>query len=351
MSGNKQRRVDLHAEILARSVSVDERFSGLSPSEVHTATITFRVPASHPRRRTIGEYELRCSEFDPLVTIPGRSDEAPRVVLACDAVERLRFVSSRIFGEEIERLVVRSIEGEVKTVSYMDGVLAKPPLQCIGYEGVLVVVGGGLLLNVGAYIAEQANLGLVLYPTTALAMADGAGGKVRLNSFAFGRAYKHYYKSYYEPDRIVIDPRFLNSLPIFQKRCGLVEIIKHGLFQSPALYNYLMQNCRAVLESSEHMLKAVLWAADLKRVCLDVDVEENENGSRRILRGGHSFSDRLEEAEEFTVPHGFAVAIGIVMEAEHGGDRVLSRRARDIFKMYDIPISLNEFRATARSGD
>ncbi len=345
MKPSERQRVDLYAEILGRSVSVDERFKELGPGEVHAATITFRVPASHPRRRVICEYELRCGEFDPFMSLIGRSEAAPRVVISCDSVQHLDFVARKMPGEKSACLVVRSIEAEVKTVSYMNSLLRKQPLQGLSDEGVLVVVGGGLLLNVGAYIAEQTNLGLVLYPTTALAMADGAGGKVRLNSLAFGKAYKHYYKSFYEPDRIVIDPRFLDSLPAFQKKCGLVEVIKHGLFQSPALYDYMLQNCRAVLETRNHLLKAVLWAADLKRVCLDVDIEENENGSRRILRGGHSFSDRLEEAEKFTIPHGYAVAIGIAMELEHAQDRKLSGRALDIFRLYDIPTSLPEFRA------
>ena len=45
-----------------------------------------------------------------------------------------------------------------------------------------------------------------------------------------------------------------------------------------------------------------------------LDVEENENGSKRILRGGHDFSDRLEEGQNLTIPHGFAVSIGIIMQ-------------------------------------
>jgi 3-dehydroquinate synthetase len=86
-----------------------------------------------------------------------------------------------------------------------------------------------------------------------------------------------------------------------------------------------------------------MWAADLKQVCLEIDVEENGNGSRRILRGGHDFSDRLEESVEFKIPHGYCVAIGIRMELEHLKDKLRMDRALEIFSAFGIPTTRNEY--------
>ena len=81
-----------------------------------------------------------------------------------------------------------------------------------------------------------------------------------------------------------------------------------------------------------------------KKVCLDIDVEENENGSRRILRGGHDFSDRIEEDERLKVPHGIAVAIGTIKQLETEKDQELLKKAKNIFNRLEIPYELHKLK-------
>jgi 3-dehydroquinate synthetase len=102
-----------------------------------------------------------------------------------------------------------------------------------------------------------------------------------------------------------------------------------------------MENAEIILREDMWLLKAILWAADLKRVCLEIDVEENENGSRRILRGGHGFSDRLEESVHFSIPHGLAVAVGIMMELQEEKAVQKLSEAAAIFDTYGIPTDLD----------
>lgn len=221
----------------------------------------------------------------------------------------------------------------------MDKILREYKLEeKIGYT--LVAIGGGLIMNVGAYIAERISANLILFPTTVLAMADSSGGKVRVNFVASDRAYKHFYKSFYEPNIMFLDERFLLSLPRKQIQIGLVEIIKQGLFQSPKLYDFLFRTGENLFSDVDKLKKAVLWAANLKKICMDVDVEENENGSRRILRGGHDFSDRLEEDLRLEIPHGIAVAIGIINQLEMEQKKEIFDKAIKLFDLLDIPYSI-----------
>jgi 3-dehydroquinate synthetase len=81
-------------------------------------------------------------------------------------------------------------------------------------------------------------------------------------------------------------------------------------------------------------------------VCIEIDVEENENGSRRILRGGHDFSDRLEEDMKLKIPHGFAVSIGIIKQLQLENDNELLEKANRIFRLFGIPTTVEEFQSS-----
>jgi 3-dehydroquinate synthase len=144
-------------------------------------------------------------------------------------------------------------------------------------------------------------------------MSDACiGGKVRLNDIQNGEYIKHAHKTFYEPSEIILDPRFLESLDDEQIRTGLGEIIKHALYQSPSLAEYLVTDSFNPFSDKQSLLRAILWTADLKRVCLEIDPEESKEGSYKILRAAHDLSDKLEEKSGFTLAHGKAVEKAMV---------------------------------------
>lgn len=70
-------------------------------------------------------------------------------------------------------------------------------------------------------------------PTSLMAMADAAiGGKTAVK-FEY---YKNQIGSFHAPLGIVIDYRFLSTLPDRHMRNGFVEIIKHSLISSPSYW-------------------------------------------------------------------------------------------------------------------
>lgn len=182
----------------------------------------------------------------------------------------------------------------------------------------VVAIGGGLIINISAYIAEKFKSDFILFPTTPLAMSDASiGGKVRVNDITSdGVHIKHAYKSFYEPNDIFIDKNFLETLSNEQIKISLAEIIKHGVYQSNDLLDFLLSKDFNPYLNKESLLKAILWTADLKRICLEIDPHDNTsvNGSNLILRAAHDISDKIEEGMCFKIDHGEAVLRAMLVD-------------------------------------
>lgn len=332
----------IYQEILEKSKLVDEKFSALRESNLDGEKILFYVPEIHPRSKEFQVYEYADIELENLPSQAVYNLTKNHVFLVDENVGKQFFVKEFIEKLKIEPIYLKAIESEVKIVHYLDELIKKHGLKD-EEKFTLVVIGGGLLVNVGAYIAEKCSSNLIHFPTSVLSMADSPGGKVRVNFISNDRAYKHFYKSFYEPNAMFFDERFLEFLDEKQKKIGLVEIIKHGIFQSPALFDYLDTCGKELFADIFKLKKAILWAANLKQVCMDIDIEENENGSRRILRGGHDFSDRIEEDHKLEIPHGIAVAIGIVQQLEMEHEKEFLDKSKKLFNKLDIPYSVEAY--------
>jgi 3-dehydroquinate synthetase len=297
-------------QILEESKSIDQRFSAISSEELYAYNLDFKVPSFHPRSGEIDYYKLK------VTTLAKDLFNDSQLIFADKGLAEIPFVKELLEGRNV--FFEQAEEGTFKEWHWINDFIEQHKIKERGATEV-IGLGGGLTMNVAAYVAELLGVALIQIPSTVIGMADGSGGKVRLNLIDKGRFYKHYYKSFYEPNQILLDPRFLDSLSRAQIATGLGEIVKHGIYQSSPLLAYLMSQEFNPEKNREALLKAILWTASLKAICLKIDVEENANGSREILRGGHELSDRIEEDSHFTVPHGTAVARGIYRELELTG--------------------------------
>lgn len=323
---------NLYSEIIDKSSVVDEKFKNVSDDSLASYELSLDVPLFHPRSNEIKTYLF--SVFSLSKNIFNDSQ-----LIFCDKGLSNTFLKDILPGKNV--FFEEATESTFKEWSYLKNFIAKNRIKEREAKEI-VGIGGGLTLNVAAYIAESLNLSLLQIPTTVIGMSDGIGGKVRLNMIDKGRFFKHYYKSFYEPNKIIIDPRFLDTLSEKQISIGLGEIIKHAIFQSQALLDFLFSADFDPNNNKKSLLKAILWTASLKAACLKVDVEENANGSRKILRGGHEISDRIEEDTHFEVPHGFAVAMGIYRELELDKSDLLPLFVEFCGK-FNIPKTVEEF--------
>jgi 3-dehydroquinate synthetase len=191
----------------------------------------------------------------------------------------------------------------VKSLSEIEYLTKKLLEAGVKRSGTLVVIGGGALCDVGAFLGAiyQRGIKTILVPTTLLAQVDAAiGGKSAVNVGAT----KNVLGTTREPARIIIDINFLRSLPEREFRSGLAEVIKHGLIRDRDFVSWL-------LKGEDDLLFLVKRAVEIKQEIVNQD--PYEKNIRRLLNLGHTIGHAIELKTEML--HGEAVSIGIYQEA------------------------------------
>ena len=227
---------------------------------------------------------------------------------------------------------IEATEDSLKEISWLTGLVDNEVPQSLGS---IVGIGGGILLNAAAFAAEKRRVDFISIPTTVLAAADSAiGGLIRLNKVEDEQLQRSFYKSVYEPSRIVLDPKALGSLPKNQISFGLSEVVKHGVYQSTALLEYLAGDDFDPFNNEDSLLKAICWTVALKNVDIVQDPDSESFGGT-ILRGGHKLAWSIEEESRFKVSHGEAVAIGVYQDALHTPEKLALLNT--IYKKLSLP--------------
>jgi 3-dehydroquinate synthase len=172
-------------------------------------------------------------------------------------------------------------------------------------SGTVIALGGGVVGDVVGFAAATYMRGvrLVQIPTSLLAMVDSSvGGKVGVD-LPQG---KNLIGAFKQPDRVLIDPGALATLPEREWRCGMAEIIKHGLLADE---NLLDPALHMVERAPELIRRAVQVKVDV------VQQDPYERGVRAHLNLGHTFAHAIERVTGYRWPHGEAVGVGLLAAA------------------------------------
>ncbi|HHB12781.1 MAG TPA: 3-dehydroquinate synthase [Chromatiales bacterium] len=184
----------------------------------------------------------------------------------------------------------------------------------------LIALGGGVVGDMTGFAAATYLRGVdfVQVPTTLLAQVDSSvGGKTGVNH-PLG---KNMIGAFHQPRCVLIDTDTLGTLEDRQYSAGLAEVIKYGLIDDPAFFDWLEANMDRLLEREPEAL-----AHAIRRSCEDkariVAADETErSGHRALLNLGHTFGHAIETGTGYgNWLHGEAVGCGMVMAAD------LSRR-------------------------
>ena len=198
-------------------------------------------------------------------------------------------------------------------------------------QDLIVALGGGVVGDTAGFAAATYMRGIayVQVPTTLLAMADsGIGGKTAINICLKASAGTEYGKNviknlagcFWQPVSTVIDVNYLKTLPRRELKNGLAEIIKCGCIADKQLFDYIAASSFAALDYQ----KIIDAALAVKRALVQAD--ERDLGARRLLNFGHTFGHAIEAHSNFAVPHGAAVAIGMVLETKYAESLGLAER-------------------------
>ena len=180
----------------------------------------------------------------------------------------------------------------------------------------IIALGGGVVGDLAGFVAAIALRGvpLIQIPTTLLSQVDSSvGGKTGVNS-AHG---KNLIGAFYQPDLVLIDIDTLATLPRRELLAGYAEVVKYGLIDRPAFFDWLETNGRALLDGDpDRLIHAIGECVAAKAQIVAED--EREAGRRALLNLGHTFGHALELAAGYSdrLRHGEAVAVGMVLAFE-----------------------------------
>lgn len=184
--------------------------------------------------------------------------------------------------------------------------------QRLGRDTCILAIGGGTVTDLAGFVAATYCRGVpyLSIPTTLLAMVDAAiGGKTGVNTIHG----KNLIGAFYPPAAILVNPEFLLTLPLQELKNGIVEILKAGLIASAELFELLVQERYAIQNRNLLLLSEIIQ----KSIAIKQSVVQKdplEQGLRRILNLGHTIGHAIESIEQYQIPHGEAVGIGIALE-------------------------------------
>jgi 3-dehydroquinate synthase len=212
---------------------------------------------------------------------------------------------------------------------------------------IIFALGGGVVGDIAGFVAATFLRGvpLVQLPTTLLAMVDSSiGGKVGVDH----PRGKNLIGAFKQPLAVIADTDTLATLPEEEFRCGMAEVVKHGMIGDAQLFRDLETAKRPRSEAevtakrprseaevtakrprSEAEVTAKRprseaegmrdWRSGIgdwlpRAIRVKVDIVERdpfEQGPRAKLNLGHTFGHALEKVSGYEMRHGEAVAIGL----------------------------------------
>jgi 3-dehydroquinate synthase len=198
-------------------------------------------------------------------------------------------------------------------------------------DSCLIALGGGVIGDLTGFVAATFYRGIpfIQIPTTLLAMVDASiGGKTGVDH----PSAKNAVGAFHQPKAVLADPDMLKTLPDRELRAGLAEVIKYGVIDDAALFEYLEQNMDRLLAKDAAALAHVIQrSAAIKARIVSQDERESAGGPRALLNFGHTFGHALESATGYkTYLHGEAVGIGMALACELSvRQNMLTRADRD----------------------
>jgi 3-dehydroquinate synthase len=195
--------------------------------------------------------------------------------------------------------------------------LTRQLIECgLSRDGCIVGLGGGVTTDLAGFVAATYMRGvpIVQVPTSLLAMIDAAiGGKTGVDTMAG----KNLVGAFHQPALVLIDPHVLRTLPDPELRYGLAEAIKHGAIADAEYVSWIAASATSIFEHKTHTITSLITTSvNIKAHFVSEDV--HEQGARAALNFGHTIAHALEHFTGYTLAHGDAVAIGMMVEAIAG---------------------------------
>jgi len=197
-----------------------------------------------------------------------------------------------------------------KSTEHYYSILAFLAENNYGRDSLIIAIGGGVTGDIAGFVASTYLRGihLVHIPTTLLSAVDSSiGGKTGINFINR----KNIIGTFYQPDFVLTDNLFLETLPENEVISGAGEIIKYAFLSDRDFYNYVVEFYDSIISLNNTTLNKIIPVCiKMKAEVVSEDVQES--GLRKILNLGHTFAHAYESCFDFRIKHGNAVAAGII---------------------------------------
>jgi len=183
--------------------------------------------------------------------------------------------------------------------------------KCADRESVLIALGGGVVGDITGFVAGTYMRGLkyIQVPTTLLSQVDSSvGGKTGVD---YGML-KNIIGVFKQPDLVYINTSTLLTLDERQYTSGIAEMIVHSLIGGKDVFNYLRDNLDDIISRSNSRLPEIIHESCSIKVKI-VECDEFEKNIRRHLNLGHTIGHAIESWSGYSILHGEAVAIGLMV--------------------------------------
>ncbi len=191
----------------------------------------------------------------------------------------------------------------------------------------VIALGGGVIGDLVGFACSIVKRGcrFVQIPTTLLSQVDSSvGGKTAINTSAG----KNLIGAFHQPAMVLIDPDVLDTLSARQVRAGYAEVVKYGLIDDFAFFEWCEANAPALLAGdADARVYAIAHSVAAKARIVAAD-EHETNGIRALLNLGHTFGHALEAEAGFSdrLLHGEGVAAGCALAFRYSVRKGLCER-------------------------
>jgi len=208
-------------------------------------------------------------------------------------------------------------------------------------SSVVIALGGGVVGDVAGLVASTFMRGIpiIQIPTTLLAMINSSiGGKTGVNL----KHGKNLFGTFHLSTAVFIDPYLLKTLARKHLKNGLAEAIKYGVVKSEKLFSFIEKNLTKILKLDYKILEKLI--KDCVKIKTEIVKEDpTEKDLRMILNYGHTFGHAIERLSNYTLLHGFAISLGMVLANQKAVKLGLlspanSLRIKNLLLRADLPV-------------
>ncbi|MHC1723319.1 MAG: 3-dehydroquinate synthase [Aminipila sp.] len=214
----------------------------------------------------------------------------------------------------------------------------------------IIALGGGITGDIAGFAASIFLRGIqfVQIPTTFLAAVDSSvGGKTGVNL----QSGKNLAGAFWQPSLVLCDCNTFKTLTYELFLDGVAEAVKYGAILDKDLFDLLMMHganlfCNQLTNpnnsNSDTLLQIVKRCVDIKRDIVMKD--ELDTGIRQLLNFGHTIGHAIEKCSNYSITHGHAVALGMLIVSKASYNLGLcsadcSLKIENILKKFNFPLT------------